>query len=169
MKLTDRPWLTCAATRVEPRLRLICIPYAGGSAAVYRNWSARLSCDIELYVVELPGHGVRISEQPMTRLDVLVSELKTAIQPLLDLPCAFFGHSLGAAIAFELTQSMTRDSGLRPIRLFLSGHQAPHLPPPIPPIHRLPDSEFLRNFVVLMELTKRYFQALNCSSFFCPC
>ena len=137
-------WLTPIMPPSNPRLRLICVPYAGGSAAIYRKWTAHLSPDIELCAVELPGHGARIREQPMTRLDQLVDELAAAIQPLDDLPFALFGHSLGAAIAFELTRLLECQPAPRPIHLFLSGQKAPHLPPSRPPIHGYNDAEFLR-------------------------
>jgi surfactin synthase thioesterase subunit len=60
----------------------------------------------------------------------------------MNVPLAFFGHSMGAAIAFELARELYRSDSRTPTRLFLSGRRAPHLPARRPAIHRLPNEEF---------------------------
>jgi surfactin synthase thioesterase subunit len=76
-------------------------------------------------------------------METLVETLVEALRPLLDRPFAFFGHSLGAIVAFETARSL-RGRGLSPAHLFVSGNIAPHLPDPAPPIHALPADAFLR-------------------------
>lgn len=125
------------------RLRLFCFPYAGAGASVYRSWRETLPAGVELCPVQLPGRERRIREPPRTRLPVLVGELGDALRSLLELPFAFFGHSMGALLAFELARELRRRGGPRPVHLFVSGHQAPRLPAPHPPVHHLPDGEFL--------------------------
>jgi medium-chain acyl-[acyl-carrier-protein] hydrolase len=60
-----------------------------------------------------------------------------------DKPFAFFGHSMGAVISFELTRYLRREHGIQPCQLFVSGNPAPQVPPREPPIYDLPQSEFL--------------------------
>ena len=78
--------------------------------------------------------------------------LREELQPYFDIPFAFFGHSMGALIAFELARKLRRSRGPMPVRLFLSGRRAPHLPPARRPIHHLPDAEF-RQEVRLLQGT----------------
>ncbi len=110
----------------QPRLRLVCVPYAGGSAAVYRRWRELVAPEIEVCAVELPGRGVRFSEPPISDMATLCDGLATAIKPLCDgVPLTMFGHSMGARIAFELTRSFDRHV----LHLFASGSAAPGVRP----------------------------------------
>ncbi len=81
-------------------------------------------------------------EAPRTELMPLVAEASGAVMPMLDKPFAFFGHSMGALIGFELAREVRRQTGKLPAHLFASGCFAPHLPDPHP-MHHLPEKEFL--------------------------
>jgi surfactin synthase thioesterase subunit len=121
--------------RPAARLRLFCVPHAGGGAAAYRTWARALPPWIELVAIRLPGRETRFREPPFTRMDDLVAALAPALAPWLDRPYAWFGHSMGALIAYE-TARATRRLGLpEPLRLLVSGRAAPHLPPRDPPVH----------------------------------
>jgi medium-chain acyl-[acyl-carrier-protein] hydrolase len=65
------------------------------------------------------------------------------IFPYLDRPFAFFGHSMGGIISFELARHLRRKHGIEPDHLFISGRRAPQLPEEDPQIHELPEREFL--------------------------
>jgi medium-chain acyl-[acyl-carrier-protein] hydrolase len=82
----------------------------------------------------------------MAKLSSLAKELADVLLPYMDFPFAFFGHSLGALISFELTRWLRRQKAPCPLQLFVSGSHAPHLPRPEPPIHQLPDEEFIEAF-----------------------
>lgn len=127
----------------NPRLRLFCFTYAGGSAAVYHQWAAALPADIELLAVQYPGRATRLREAPCTDLTLLLDDIGNAIRPLLDRPFAFFGHSMGATVAFELARRLYDARQPLPLQLFLSGRSAPQLPPVREAIHALPESEFI--------------------------
>jgi len=83
-------------------------------------------------------------ETPFTQLAPMVEALAQTIGPLLDKPFAFFGHSLGALVGFELARQLRRQSGVQPVRLFVSADRAPQLPHRDRPIHALPDGELLQ-------------------------
>lgn len=123
-------------------IRLFCFPYAGGSAHVYRKWSTDLPKAIEVHPIELPGRGTRLKEKPFHRMAPLVKSLANTVRFRLDKPFAFFGHSLGALIAFELTRYLRREQGPHPCHLFVSGHQAPQVADSDPPISSLSDKAF---------------------------
>jgi medium-chain acyl-[acyl-carrier-protein] hydrolase len=82
-------------------------------------------------------------EPPFTELSPLVQPLAQALLPLLDKPFALFGHSLGALVGFELARQLRRQSGIQPVRLFVSAVRAPQIPSRDRPIHALPEEEFL--------------------------
>ncbi|MEA2792145.1 MAG: hypothetical protein QOG73_4551 [Acetobacteraceae bacterium] len=121
-------------------LRLFCFPYAGGSAAVYRNWTD-LPPEIEVCPVQLPGRDERFREPAFTRADALCDALVVALADYLDRPFAIFGHSMGAIIAHEFTRRL-QARGLAPRHLFVSGQRAPHIPLRRPRSFDLPDPAF---------------------------
>ena len=124
-----------------PAIRLFLFPYAGGSAAAYRTWREALPSWVLVQAVELPGHGSRLLEQPIDRLSPLISTLADELTPSLQKPFAFFGHSLGALLAFELSRRLRQDCGIEPECLFVSGRPAPRWPVPLVQLHQLPDDE----------------------------
>lgn len=135
-------WLACHKPSPNARLRLFCFPYAGGGAAVFRNWSEGLPNDVELCPVQFPGRGNRLMEPPFTALSPLVQALAQALVPMLDKPFAFFGHSLGALVSFELARELRRH-GFQPAHLFVSAGRAPHIPHQGMSTHDLPEGKFL--------------------------
>lgn len=139
----DKPWIFFRKPNPRARLRLFCFPYAGGGASIYRQWGEQLaSAEIEVLPVQLPGRESRLMEKPFTSFPPLVDTLVEALAPFMDQPMAFFGHSLGAAIAFELSHRLRREGRREPLALMVSGRRPPHLPDDDEPVHGLPDEEF---------------------------
>jgi acyl transferase domain-containing protein/surfactin synthase thioesterase subunit len=139
----DQGWVVRSDLNPQPQLRLFCFPYAGAGASVFRTWSKDLPSTIEVCPVQLPGRETRLEEAAMTRLSSLVRALAQHLLPHLDVPFAFFGHSLGALISFELARELRRQNAPCPMQLFVSGCRAPQLPDRDLPIHRLPEPKFL--------------------------
>jgi surfactin synthase thioesterase subunit len=121
-------WLLRPKANPYAELRLFCIPYAGGAAAIYRKWCEIVPRHIEVSLVEPPGRGTRMAETPFRRLPPLVRALADAIEPELDRPFALFGHSLGGLVAFELARLLRRRGRPEPRRLFVSATPAPGTP-----------------------------------------
>ena len=107
------------------RVRLFCFPYAGGGVSIFRSWQENLPVTIEVCPVQLPGRGARTAEPPYTELDQLVGSIGHGLAPLLDEPFAFFGHSMGALIAFELARHLKQEYRAEPVHLFVSGRCSP--------------------------------------------
>ena len=136
------PWISGRTERQSARLRLFCFPYAGGAASVFRNWQAEMPPAIEVCPVQLPGRASRHFDPPFTHLPPLVEAITTGILPYLDKPFVLFGHSLGAILSFELARSL-RKLGLVPELIIVSASNAAHIPDENPPIHDLPEPEFV--------------------------
>lgn len=143
-------WIVFPKPNRQACIRLFCFPYAGGGAAVYGDWSDALPSEVEVFRVQSPGRENRLREQPFTRLQPFVETLANVVRPYLDMPFSFFGHSVGALVCFELARYLRKQDGLSPALLFVSGRGAPHIPGPDPPIHQLPETEFVE------EVRSRY-------------
>lgn len=126
---TGIDWVSGRYAVGHPRLRLICLPHAGGSAGSFRGWRSHVPEGIELVPVELPGRGSRITEPVPEAMEPLTEALLDGLRGELTMPYAIFGHSFGAVLAYELTRRIEREAGLRaPSVLVASGSRAPHVP-----------------------------------------
>lgn len=146
VRASSRPataWLSCPRPDPAARLRLFCLPYAGGGGSIFRQWPARLAGLAEVCPVLLPGREARFRELAYTRMAPLVAALEQGIAAYLDKPFAFFGHSMGALIAFELCRRLEKGRGVAPVCLFLSGSRPPHATWSEASVHSLPDRDFL--------------------------
>lgn len=146
---SDPIWFENLLGGDDPSLVLFCFPYAGGSANVFRHWRSSLPSEVSVCLVHVPGRGKRVNERPFTRLNCLVEAIADQICGELRYPFAFYGHSMGAMISFELARELRRRYGIEPTRLFLSGRPAPHLVRSGPMAFNLPHDDFI---AILREL-----------------
>jgi surfactin synthase thioesterase subunit len=136
-----RQWLAGQDLNPEAELRLLCLPYAGGGAAVFHRWRDLVPRGVQVCGVELPGRGHRMSELPYQRLTPLVRALAGALDPVLDRPFALFGHSMGGLIAFELARALRAAGKLQPVHLFVSAVATPGQPSSLPALRAAPDAD----------------------------
>jgi medium-chain acyl-[acyl-carrier-protein] hydrolase len=138
------PHLAGKSPRAHPRLRLFCLPFAGGGASSYRTWADELPSHIEVMPVQFPGREERFREEPLQRMEDLVESLVEGLLPFIsNLPFAFFGHSLGAIVALEVTRSLSTRHAPMPCHLFVSARPAPHMP-----LRRVPVLDHSREEIV---------------------
>jgi medium-chain acyl-[acyl-carrier-protein] hydrolase len=124
------------------KLTLFCLAHAGGSAMTYGRWRAFLPPSVTIAPLELPGHGARIREPLVRRVDKLVEELVRKVRADAPGTFAVFGHSFGAVLGYEVARRLAKQ-GPAPAALFVSGRNGPGEPLSHRPIHKLPDEEFI--------------------------
>lgn len=138
--MTGDRWLRVTA-RARPEIRLLCLPYAGGGATVYRDWPRELPEHVEVCVAQLPGRQDRLGEPGLGRVDAIVDALDQALGRLTPLPLAIYGHSYGALLGYALARRLGRRA--YPVRhLVAAARRPPQLPTPHR-LHDLPERELL--------------------------
>lgn len=136
------PWIAYHRPNPQARLLLFCFAYAGGGASVFRLWQEQLPPTIEVRAIQLPGRETRLRERPFTEITPLVQALARVVASE-GRPCAFFGHSMGALVSFEVARHLRREGVALPHHLFVSGRRAPQVADRLAPISPLADGPFL--------------------------
>jgi surfactin synthase thioesterase subunit len=120
------PWLPdLGGPSAEAEVDVFAFPHAGASADAFRPLMRQLPDRVALRPLELPGRGRRMDEEPGWQLIPLVAELADAIAKAHARPAVFFGHSMGALLAFETARALR--GRVTPRHLVLSGHRGPQL------------------------------------------
>jgi len=132
------PLKTC----VNPRLRLVCVPHAGGWPSCFQTWRAHLPDDVELLVAQLPGRGALLYDAPLRSLPELIERLVIELTPYLTLPIGLYGHSFGSIICYELSKCLAAQ---QLISLNVSAMRAPHIVAQPPYVHQMDDQALLQN------------------------
>jgi len=143
--ISAKSWLIMSP-RATRRVRLYCFSYAGGNAAAYMPWQTALEPDIEVCAFQLPGRGARMAEAPCTSLPALIASICAVLADECrhdQRPFAFFGHSLGALLAFEAIRHCVTLGLPLPQRLIVSGCDAPQHRRPSKGLHRMPDDQLI--------------------------
>ncbi|WP_338673627.1 alpha/beta fold hydrolase [Streptomyces sp. SCSIO 30461] len=121
-------WLRRYRPVVDPAVRLVCFPHAGGSATAYLGLAAGLAdAGIEVLAVQYPGRQDRRGEPFVETVDALVEAVLPELGEWTGHPVALFGHSLGGTLAYETARRLA-ELGEAPVHLFVSGRRAPTVP-----------------------------------------
>ena len=136
-------WFPAGMGGADSRMRLFCIPYAGGGPSAFFKWIKAFPPHIAVCPVLLPGRETAINQPPIADMDRLLGALADALAPALDRPYAFLGYSLGAKLAYGLTHRLTRSGYRPPLLLTVAANRAPGCAPHRPGAHLLPDAEFI--------------------------
>ena len=133
-----------AADGRRGRLKLYLLPYAGGSASIFRNWPGHFDDSVELVGIQLPGRGSRMCEAAETDHRVLVRDIADAVQADgHSAGFALYGHSMGALLAYYVALELGRRGAGQPECLFLSGCKPPHAEREQRHVAMMSDADFL--------------------------
>lgn len=122
---TDSLWLRTFHPSPGAPVRLICFPHAGGAASYFHPLSALLAPDVQVIAVQYPGRQDRRREPRLESIAALADAATDALAGAPGGDFAFFGHSMGAIIGFEVTRRLSERSAPGPVRLIASGRRAP--------------------------------------------
>lgn len=122
------------------RATLFCFPFAGGGASAYNSWVQKMKDKVTVCPIQLPGREERIMEKPYNNMTDMLDELEETIWKCIRGPYAFWGHSMGGKIAYELEKRLEK-RGKTAQCFLVSGSRIPSIPERNP-IYHLPDDEF---------------------------
>jgi len=149
-------------------MRLFCFPYAGGGASVFRDWVESLPETVEVWSIQYPGRESRFNETPFTNMLLLARAIHHELDVCRDKPFAFYGHSIGGLISFEVARELRRNNQTLPSRLWVSGCSPPHVREVDPPIHALPESEFIEKLRTFNGTPKQVLEVPEFREIFIP-
>jgi surfactin synthase thioesterase subunit len=119
------PWVRRFHRPQGDAQQVVCFPHAGGSASFYFAVSAALSPDVEVFAVQYPGRQDRCAEPPLEDIGTIADRAFESLRHRLRGRPLLFGHSMGAAVAFEVARRMEQAADITPLRLIASGRCAP--------------------------------------------
>jgi surfactin synthase thioesterase subunit len=123
--LDTEPWIRCFPAAASPATpwTVLFFPHSGGSAGSYQHLAEQVTDMARAMCVRYPGRAERQREPLFTDVHVLADQVAEALTRMReDGPMIFFGHSLGAAVAYEVVRRLPDQ---RQIVLVASGHPAP--------------------------------------------
>ncbi len=150
--------------------KLFCLPYAGGSASIYYDWSKYLDSSIDITPIELSGRGERINEPFYANVEEAVEDIFDKIKPSIDVGSyALFGHSMGAMLVYEVARKIARANLNTPEHLFFSGRGVPNIKPKkIKNYHLMSDKEFKAELLNLGGTPPEIFENEELRQLFLP-
>lgn len=150
------------------KIKLFCIPYAGGSGTVYLKWKKYLDERIELVPIELRGRGTKANEKIRDDITYIVDDVYLTIkEQTKEYEYAIFGHSMGSTIAYEVVQQIQKHMLKLPLHIFFSGRYPPQFSS-IKNISSLPDDEFENEIIKLGGTPKEIFKSTELKNYFLP-
>ena len=141
--------LSIPQPKVNARIRLVCFPYAGGNTSLFFPWLNQMPEDVEIAILQLPGRGLRFTDPLFDSMDAIVEDVCLALEELSPMKLIFFGHSMGARIAYEVIFRLHHQCKPLPIHFFASASPAPCVKYKKAFSHNLPDAAFIAHLGTL--------------------
>lgn len=150
------------------KIKLFCVPYAGGSSYMYYPWQKKINKNIELVACEYPGRGKKCDIDLLDSIEHIVEDLYPYIKKeCMDNDFAFFGHSMGSIVCYELIRKLNAD-GLTPMHAFFSGCSAPNRVREKEPIHLLEGDDFVEALRKLGGTPKEIYENKDLMEYYFP-
>jgi medium-chain acyl-[acyl-carrier-protein] hydrolase len=142
------PWIEFFPERPEAQSRVLCVPYAGGSAQVYHTLARSIPKEVEFGAVQLPGRWNRRREPLLTKVSDASRGLAAELSHISKRRYVLFGYSVGGLIAFETARILAGDATqLQPLALIVAALRPPRTKSSPPFLHKLSDEDFIRSHI----------------------
>jgi len=142
----------------KEKIKLLLLPYAGGSGLFYSHWSKYIDEHIILTPVELPGRGLRFKEPLCENLDkaidIIFESVKAEIE---DCKYAFFGYCVGTVMVYELFKRIVDNNLREPSNCILCAHPAPNIPKKDKQLKDTSDEELIEEWLRGSRISKEDF------------
>jgi len=149
-------------------INLFCIPFAGGSSYSFREFERYMADFVKIVPIDLPGHGRKMKSPLLTNIHDITNVIFSEIKNELHKPYAFYGHSMGALLAYLLTQKAVAEHINLPLSLFVSGHYSPNVPPKNKTVHLLPKEAFIQKISEYGGIPSEIIQEQDLMDLFIP-
>lgn len=151
------------------KIKLFCFPYAGGSASIYNKFNKFLDESIELIPIEYAGRGKRSNEYFYPNVSYAVEDICNEVLCQINVSeFAFFGHSMGSVITYEVCKRIRDITGRVPLHIFVSGRYPPHIVKAGKLLHTLPDESFIEEIVKIGGTPREVFENKDFAQLFIP-
>ena len=141
------------------KIKLFCLPYAGGSSMIYKKWENYLDNSIQLIMLELAGRGNRSKEPYYDSMQEAVEDIFNIVKANIDdSEYAIFGHSMGSILAYKLAVKIKDSKIKQPLHLFLSGRYPPSIKKEERNIYLLQEAEFIQEAKSMGGIPEKLFR-----------
>jgi medium-chain acyl-[acyl-carrier-protein] hydrolase len=137
------PWILSRAPSDTAKLKMFCFPFAGSGASALRFWAGLMPPEIQVCLVQYPGKESRIREDPFRNLRQLADSATEGLLPELQAPFVFFGYSMGALVAFEVSRRLQAMGKAGPQMLITCASPAPQIVRRAEPKYSLPEEQLI--------------------------
>lgn len=118
-------WIRRYAPHGDTAVRLVCFPHAGGSASFFHSVALKLPANVDVVALQYPGRQDRRREPTIDDIGEYTDQITPVLETMSSKPTVFFGHSMGAVLAFEVARRLERASANAPRSLIASGRRGP--------------------------------------------
>lgn len=151
------------------KIKLFCLPYAGGSAVIYLKLKRYLNNNIELVPIELAGRGKRYNELLYEDMDEAVNDIFNVVKnEIHNYKYAVLGYSMGTIISYELIKKIIEEKLDGPEHVFFAAKEPMYMETKEKSIHKLIDNEFINEIVKLGGIPKEILEQKGILDFFLP-
>ena len=103
--------------------QIVMFPFGGGSGYSYMGLIGEIDRDVEVVVINPPGHLFNTGK-PLESIDAMVYLYLKELRPVLKDNCLFFSHSIGALVAYELCKDLEKEMTIK--KMIISSVNPPH-------------------------------------------
>jgi len=155
---------------MNKKVTLIALPFAGGNSYSFQQLQPHLADNINFVPVELPGRGVRISEDLITDINVLVNDIFETVKAIIieEKEYVILGHSMGALLGYLLLDKIEKSNLPLPLHFFASGANAPAFEREEEMIYKMPKINFIDKLRELGGSPKEVLENETIMEFFTP-